>query len=555
MDNGQDLTTFRRNRVKALASEGFPPTRIAELIAGEGLLNQETGKPYSLSTIQRDMATPHQNTALVNVAEMIGRNEREKFYRLYTTQHTVDPHRTDYMWWDMFRNCIQPGFELAGLFAKPVAEIPAYYVWGNEPLFTLLIDELDEENDVLVDERMRLHTNREIKRWVNQYKTQLLNMLVENYSLGDQFVFMNLDGSISIPSPDTVRVVRNLVNPEEIVEAIVTTKYEGVTVEDHFTATQRVRMIRLPGAKEVVIEEMDNILGVIPLVVFSNDKRGNELYGRPIYEALVKSLAFQHYTELLVKALEGYRVMGNPIPTFSKVENVAATIEANKPPTPSTYDDGSGVTVTRDEIAFDANGAIVTSGDFDLKTPPVGFSDDMRKVLKAIFLLICDHTRIPEYMFGGAVEASKASVETQTPPFVSYVNGKRMQLDGTPGRMDGMLDLIWMMLMVKRLTDPRIHVGAVQSLYQDVTKEEDNVRFQKIIYAMGNSLVPPVEALTALHISQDPQRSVEEAEKETKRRMTELAEPQDDFESSLNAAAHKETDPEVTRPEGGDEAA
>jgi hypothetical protein len=565
MDNGQvllngDLTAFRRKRAHELAEQGYSASRITEMLAGDGVINVETGKPYTLSTIRRDLDMPAGDGAMaqVNVAEMIGRNEREKFYRQYMPQFTLDAHRTDYAWWDLFRNCKQPGFELSGLFAKPLSEIPAYYVWGTEPTFTLVNQQVSSDGETLT-ERQRLYTNREIKSWVRKHKTQLLNMLVEEYNLGDQFVFINLDQSLSIPSPDTVRVIRDLRDPETIVEAVIITKLDGVKVEEHITPMLRQRIFYFPG-QEPLTETMDNILGFIPLIIFSNDKRGNELYGRPIFEALVNSLAFQHYTELLMKALEGYRVMGNPIPTFEEVENVNATIEANKPPTPTTYEDGYGTTVTRPEIAFDAQGAIVTSGKFNLKTPPVGFSDDMRRVLKALFLLICDHTRIPEYMFGGAVEASKASVETQTPPFVSYVNGRRMQLDGTQGKRDGMLDLIQMMLRVKRLTDPGIFVGDIESDYEDVTREDDQIRLQKLIYAHGNQMFDRVKTLTALRISQDPENDVKDAEKEADadaEKEMERQQEQDEFQSALNDAARREMNPEsqVERPEGGDAAA
>lgn len=533
------VTAIRKERVAALSREGFRPVQISEMISGEGILNPQTAKPYSISTIVSD------------VSEMIGRNDRQPSFQLYKSLFTIDPKRTDYEWWDKFRSASQPGFEFSSLFARTVTETISFYVLGDEPLYTLAVNDLGGEDDIVIDDSTRDHTNRVIKKWVMTNLAQILAMLTETYALGDQFVFVNFDGTLTIPSPDTVKLVRSALNPEEIVEAVIYTRFEGLIIEEHFTAEKRTRIVRK--GTESLTFEYDNLFGQIPMVHFANDRRSNELFGRVIYEALL--YLFQAYNELLVKAIEGYRVMGNPIPTFSEVDNIDATIEANKPATPTTFEDGYGATESRTEMNFDTQAAVVTSGKFSLVTPPVGFSEDMRKVLKALFLLICDHTRIPEYMFGGAVEASKASTETQMPPFVSYITGKRIQFDGMPGK-GGMHDLIKLVLKAKRLSDPGVYVGDIRSQYQDISHEDEQVRFQKLIYSLGNTLQPPVEVLTGLGTSKDPEKSIKLAESEAKRRMVELA-PPDDFDTALNAAANKDMDPEenVQRPEGGSSAA
>lgn len=555
------LTEMRRSRALELAESGYSASRISELLAGEGLVNPETNSAFSLSTIRRDLDFRAER---VNIAEMIGRNERSDYYkfRQYHSLYTVDPHRTDYEWWDRFRNGRQPGFELSGLLARPISEIISFYAFGNKPQYSLAINDDSKEQ---ISDSTRLYTNQVIARWVAENVSVLLNMLVDLYCLGDQFVFMNLDGSLSIPSPDTVRVIRDLSDPQRILEVVVTIKFETSLIEEHFTAERRWKVYRLAG-QEPVVEQFDNILGMIPMVIFSCNKTGNELFGRPLFEALVggdRTTAgglLQWKNELLLKTLEGMRIMGNPIPTFSKVTNVQQTVDANAPATPSTYEDGYGATVSRREIAFDDRGGIVTSGEFGLVTPPVGFSKDMETVDRRLDLLMYSHTHIPEFLWGGAVEASKASTEVQTPPFVVYIGGKRVQLDSTRTKMDGMLALVYLMLVVKRLTDPKVHVGDVQSRYQSITVEEDQIKLQKAIFASNeaNPLIDDVETLTLLDISNDPVKSVQKAKEEQKQKLKEQQElmaqqQEDDFRTALNDAAHKEVDPskQVQSPAGG----
>ena len=559
------LDRLRRERVTELAESGYRASRIVELLGDEGIVNPETNKPYSLSTIRKDLDYSTE-IKRINVAEMIGRNDWSDRYRFnqYQPLFTIDSHRSDYSWWDLLRAGRQPGFELSGLLARPIAETVAFYSLGTKPQYALTVNQNDPE---FITDSTRLYTNQEIQRWLAGNLSQIQDMLIDLYCLGDQFVFMNLDGSLSIPSPDTVRIIRDLRDPERIVEVVITTKFDATTIEEHFTDTQRIKLYRLPGSLNPEVEIFDNLFGFIPMVHFACNKTGNELYGRPLFEAMVggdhttAGGLFQWKNELLVKTLEGMRVMGNPIPAFTKVANVQATIDANAPTTATTYEDGYGATVTRREIVFDSNGGVVTSGEFNLVTPQVGFSGDMEKVDRRLDLLMYSHTHIPEFLWGGAVEASKASTEVQTPPFVVYIGGRRIQLDGSSAKRNGMLALIYLYLAVKRLTDPKIHVGEVTSRYQSITVEQDQIKLQKAIFASNeaNPLIDDVETLILLDISDDPVRSVQKAKEEQKKKVEEqqelLAQQQaDDFKTALNDAAHKEMDVRKTGADANTEA-
>lgn len=526
----------RRQRVGELASSGTRVPDISRTLVAEGYA-------ASVSTVRRDLSagvTIGKEPALKPVSEMIGRSDSVSYWRSSTLLYTLDATRTDYQWWDELRSCVQEGYEISGLFCQPICDILSGYEFGDDPIYSL------SEPDI--SESRRDYTNQEIRLWVAEQLPQLISMRSESRALGDAFVFVNMDGSLTVPSPNTVKLLRDPTDPGKVVEAIVTTKFMGLVIETSYTAERRRRIIkRNPTPEEMDrgitvikddIQTFDNLIGVLPMVHFPCNRRPDELFGRPTYAFLRYALSV--YNDLFMRSVEGVKLMGNPIPVFEGLDDVQGTIDNNplfegEETEPNEYYRRTG----RDQIAVPSPTSLfVPKGVFNFKHPAIGFTADATTMLKRLFLMICDHTRIPEYLWGAAVEASKASTETQLPPFVQYINLQRTQLDGQPNK-GGMFDLIQMVLRVKRLTDRRIMVGRIQSRYQDISREDEQIRLQKIIFARSNWALPKVQMLDLLHLVPDPIKTVALAEEELE------TQPQDDYMSQLNSVARREMNPEA----------
>lgn len=555
----ESAAQLRRQRVSILRAEGMKPRQIQKALLSEGVVNPRTGQAYSLTTIRGDMDGSREV-----ISELIGRvhSEETTLWRNLSNVVTIDNYRTDYRWWDEFRNSKIPEYDIAALFAQPINETVAFYALGTDPIYSLLEDE-----DV-ADEQ-RYYTNQKLKKWVKGHLKQLQMMVSDRNALGDQYVFVNPDASLTIPSPGSVDIQRRLDDPRYIVSVRIENQFYGfiydergrkqrVTVRtvDMYTNELLTRDVYLDGKLEPTLgRTWDNIFGFIPMVHFANDRRSNELNGRPIYEQLLP--LFAEYNDVFKRGSQGVKLMGNPILAFEGLENINETVSSLKSSLDESWDDDEYAEQTRDAVDMTAGNAIfVPKGNADFKHPAVGFTTDWRAFLKLCFLLICDNRRYMEYMWGAAVEASKASTETQESPFIAFIEGKRIELDGTQEmgadlRMDGMLDLIFTVLVALNFTDPEIYVGKVQSQYQELAAIDEQIKLQKTIYARGQWAINKTRMLELLHIVPDPKKAVQEAEEE----LSTL--PQDDFMTSLNGAARKEMDPTANEnapqsPAGGD---
>ena len=127
-------------------------------------------------------------------------------------------------------------------------------------------------------------------------------------------------------------------------------------------------------------------------------------------------------------------------------------------------------------LAFDPN---------EMVAPPVGFTKDSLDVIRQLFLLLLNHTRIPEYVWGGAISSSKASTETQQPPFAQYIKFRRLLLEGVGAdptlgieARGGLLELIDIWLRTYKLLNPSIVLGPVKIEWPDIDQGDSLIKYQ-----------------------------------------------------------------------------
>ena len=544
MDSHTTPAQMRRQRIAELVNAqdavAGQPRLLAERLASEGILNPATGSAYSASTVRRDV-----------IAEIIGRSTgANNFWYSNRFVYTVDRTRHDYRFWDLFRNGLATGYELVGALANRITQLLAIYILSDAPSY--LIDAPQ------ADEAARAYTDGVLARFVTRNHALLLSMLDNYFGLGDQWVIVNPDGSLTLPSPDTVTPIYDPTDYRRLVEVQVRTSDLGIIVWDTYRADGRT--VKIQRGSDVQTLVYDNPIGRLPVVQFSCLRRGNELFGRPIYDALLPH--FGEYNVLFRKQLGGANVMGNPIPVLEGMENLADTIAANATQEPLQYTDPFGQLVTAPQVAFDMNGLLFVGkgGSAKFMTPPVGFSKDIRDVLYQLFVLMLHHTGLPEVLWGSAVDSTRASAEMQMPPFVRLINAMRVILDGRGADEDGMVaplggffELIDLFLRMRHLTDPEVLVAPVKSMWSSVSNEDDKTRLQAVIYGKGQNLLTDVETLRQLDLVSDPDTMVKDAQAEAQDKaeadqaefMTRVA----DEQRALNQAAHQQVDPEKTAPD------
>lgn len=459
---------------------------------------------------------------------------------------SLDETRPDFEFYDKLRHCLAKGYELAGLFVQPTTETYAGAVLPTMPIAKLVPDEDTEQNDEDVE-----RTNRLINRMLTHYHPLFLDVARDLYALGDQYIIISPDGTLVAISPDQVEVVADGREPHKAAKIIITTQTEEATFIDTYEPFIRTLEIKLKGANVVPDDDLffvfPNLIGVLPVVHFANNRTTNEVYGSPVAAPLLPLLDL--YDNLLMKMTDGGQLMGNPIPVIEGVKDVQETINLNKTEEDEEYLDVDGNTETRERIRFDLLSMLLLGdgGSFKFASPSVGFTSDVRAILKSLFLLILDFTHIPEFIWGGALGGSRASAETQMPPFTRFIDFLRTRFAGIGADTElgldaqgGLLEVINIWLRWRRLTDARTVVAGVALHSVDIDLKDKNVHLQTLMWASGSGKLTDARALELTKLVHDPDDEVERAHEEADERAPELdANANGDFRRGMRGAANQ----------------
>lgn len=537
----------RQRLVDELVRTGVqrPADVLAELHA-RGVVNRR-GRPFSLSTIRNDVRAAN----VAPVKEIIGRVATAAPLWRHGRMLDIDKTQPHYEFWDELRRGKAEGFKFGGLFAMPLTQIIASFVFGSG-VTAALADSIEASEDQIE------HTNELLARFLARNHRMLLGLATDVYGLGDQYVAVNADGSTSLISPELVEIETDEQDYRTYKSIKVTTRLDKYTIEDVFTLTGRTVTVYQGytgrGAKAVTTQTFNSLTGMLPIVHFPNDRGTNELYGRPVYEALYR--LFSRYDDLIEKAIDGAEIMGNPIPVFEGMENVKETIAANSTQSDETYTDLEGNTETRQVLRWDRLSTVFVGkgGAFNFKAPPGGFTDDIRNMLKSLFLLMLDYTRVPEVVWGGAINSSKASADAQMPPFFQYIEGRRLALEGDGAdellgfeAKNGLYQLLDLWLRTKALTDPQVVVGPVVLKWPELDTENWETLLKWVTYLRGIGLLDDETTLQQFGQLDDPAAVLEKAKEEAEERKEDSFE----FQQRLGMAQDSANQDEQTAP--GDE--
>jgi len=485
------------------------------------------------------------------VSELIGRyvagDAQMTLFRSRSWVKTVDETIPDYEFYDRLRRGKAKGYTLGGLFAKRIERVIASWVLGGGVVVELYEregEDLPEDgaeytNALLVEFMTGLldsgsdyadpdqppddRDDHSCSRLMATYKDAL--------GLGDQYLIINADASLSMPSPDTVTVKRDILDYRRVVSVTIETRLDGYVITDEYRADGRAVIVR-KGEQVLSTEQYQNLLGVIPIVHIAHDRSGNETYGHPIHEELRP--LYDQYDDLIYKQLDGAKLLGNPLLTFAGMEDINAVINANDTAEDDQYYDKDGNLANRKQLNIDSSAVLLIGkgGSASFTSPPVGFTEDTKTALKSLFLLLLDHTGIPEFIWGGEMGSARASSDTQMSQFVKDIEGWRLDAGGWIVR----LCKLW--LMTKALTDPKIIVGRLALEWPPLVQEDKEIRLKYVELGRKESLLTDETALGLLDLVDDPAAETEAAQGEAKQRQEDMMAMNETaaFGGSLNQA-------------------
>lgn len=461
------------------------------------------------------------------VSELIGRvayDAQSTLYRSRIYTKSVDETLPDYEFYDRLRRCVAKGYKLGGLFAKRIERVIASWTLGGGVVVELADDGLTDDqraytNNILHEfvegllDAGRDHSDDDQPLTDDDDRTNslLLSAYKDALGLGDQYLIVNADGSLSIPSPDTVTVKRDPLNYKRVLAVTIETRLDGYIITDEYRADGRT--VTLKRGNEVVsAQQYQNLLGVIPVVHIANDRSGNETNGHPVHEELLP--LYDQYDDLIYKQLDGAKLLGNPLLTFAGMEDINAVINANDPASDETYLDRDGNEVNRKQLNIDSNAVLLIGkgGSASFTSPPVGFTEDTKTALKSLFLLLLDHTGIPEFVWGGEMSSARASSDTQMQQFTKDISAWRQDAGGWIVR----LCKLW--LATKALTDPQIEVGRLALEWPPLIQEDKEIRLKYIELGRKESLLTDETALGLMDLVDSPADEVKKARGEADQR-------------------------------------
>lgn len=420
------------------------------------------------------------------ISEIIGRTTSPFTRALYAARKSVDETRVDYAFWSKLRRGKQDGFRLGALFAKRICEVDTEWTLGRG--FSV------ETDNPTADERF--------SRFLRDNLNTLLTWRKDANAVGDAYIVVNADASLTLVNPDTVEVLVDALDYTHVLGYRITTVLDSIAIVDEYRTDGRTVTHR-QGTGETVQQFPNLITPLLPVVHLANDRETNEIYGHPIYEALLT--LFARYDDVLQKSLDGVEIMGRPIPVAEGLEDPETAKRQNS---------------TRTETVMNADGtsAQVPVVDFEDITmlwlgqgatfkfaSPGSFSADSTAMLKKLFYLMLEHTGIPEWAWGGAVASSKASVDAQMPAFIRYLEGRRAQFQ------QALIALLDVWYATARLTEPLPDIAEKVIVWPELETNDETLQLEKIKQAQLTNLVTDETALRLLDLVEDAAAEVEAA--------------------------------------------
>jgi hypothetical protein len=451
--------------------------------------------------------------------------------------------RADYKYYDEARRADGrvKGLEVAGLFLNPLASKVRSWTMGSAP------PEFRCDNP---------KQEALLNAWMGQHWAKIANAYEEAVALGDYFMVVNADLSISLVTPDVVEPVVDEDDYSKIIGWEISERFDKPNVMGQYmmrintyTETERVLEVgfsdnqtkKAPkfkgrGGQQIEMQRQvyPNLTGRGQCVHVVNNRRSNEVFGSPEGAALVaheKGL-LHRYGEILDAGTDGYLKQGRSTPVFKFADQAAAnhfvatyggSVTAQKY-NPDTGQVETEVTPTLD---FDSDKAVQLVGagsDFYWRSPDSS-AGDMQTILNILYWLFLEHVEIPEFVMGTAIQGSQASANTQMPIFIKWIEKKRGQIN------DWLLELAMVASEFLALVNPGMgEVSEVSIVWEELTTEDGELTQKFVQWAYAEGLISKEWSLMLAPVKvEDIPQVVADAEAERQTEQDRMDARQSDF--------------------------
>lgn len=356
---------------------------------------------------------------------------RAIFYaNLYTDRKTGTEYGRDYL--------------LGAPFGKPIVNIAAAFAVGapiqiventTTPDAKSKSTETDTEESTIDKDENPTISN--VNQWLEE-KRNFIYLLARNKMRdGDTFVAMEDDGLMHEIPPEDVDIITDPFRPEVIAGYDVWSTFPdpadqsgatSVTYVDEIRRTYRQRMLlnkqgkRTPvnGTRHDYRSAVDGGLEEreLPIIHFANEKEGRMLYGISEFQSLYFLMA--NYHAVLSSAIKGNIYNSTAVPVVEGLKNMKQFLSQN------FKQNANG----NWELKWDQNKMLVIGEGGSVKMLQAdGTASDAQTLLEVLFWLIAQNSETPEFVFGTAVQSSKASVSEQAPLLIKKAIRQQGQLE------------------------------------------------------------------------------------------------------------------------------
>ena len=417
------------------------------------------------------MATRRSRIRLPRISEMFGKiEERTGGFGVlrgalrsligHGYERTLDLTKNDYLLFRAIYNASTiPGnptkqngeeFILAAAWAKPIINTAAAFAVGAG--FTVSLGG-SKENQAIKD------AEDDLNRRISEDIDSIYDWIKYGYRDGDSYLFMDELGKLSQERPETVDVIVDAVTGETVGFNVT----EGVTIKDPNDGKEKkytylkqyrkslVRISRWPensdqskaeilfervfmrgtavdtqltdeDGKPIPVDALPEELDErpLPIVHFRNEPEPKFVYGTSDLQNVL--IHFRNYTAVLEEATKREIYNNNPSLVYKGVkepDDEDTDVDPDEP--------GKRKLPTQQEDVI-----YLEDPDADVKYLTVEVDMEATdKLLVKYFYLVVQASETPEFLFGGAVSSSKASVSEQMPVVLQKAERKQKQMRKT----------------------------------------------------------------------------------------------------------------------------
>lgn len=293
-------------------------------------------------------------------------------------------------------------FVLGAVFAKPIVNSITNFVLSSP----VQIDIKDK------------HTKDIVNKWLKDNHGLNLQAVRNSFREGDSYVKINSTAEGHLVAPECVDKIVNPKNIDNILGYDVTYIYQENNTTRTFLIEYRKdakTTYELTSGKKVkkATETYKNGK-LLEIVQISNEPEPNALYGNTEYQSCVTLMA--NYHAVLESAIQNHIYNSTPVPVIEGIENMQEFLEKNG----EKDEDGNY------QVKWDGKKMFILGKGATAKMMQISdTSKGTETLLNILFWCICQSSETPEFVFGTAVQSSKASVSEQMPIMIAKAKRKQ----------------------------------------------------------------------------------------------------------------------------------